>query len=587
MASSSSIHQETKDPSTSSRRNPTPTSSSTRNHRNNDVALGIPADDNWNTDPSAMAPRTTTATTATTDSASDRALVNEDQSMTTLSTNRTGATPTATTMEDGAAKVQSSSGRNPHIKSSFHNEDDDDNTNDVNPTDAAIRNEEDEYSMDTISTYPHSIGGTIPGSVAPSYESSTMTGLATVPEDTMSTMPTETVTDRNGNNNFQLNNNLQNRYQQQQQQQQPNYHRPSTLDNQSVSTVSTDPSMVYPGAVRVPGRDAEDHNDDDTLIIDSGPAYTGPSTTTAENTVMYYQPYSFDRNRTANVPPTTFQSNNQEVMSYSPHNDDTVNGRNDSELTNVQHFLKKYRILFLALIIGLLIVAGVGIGIGIGFTSRTSSSKDPIEEDHLQSAVPSASPPAQVTCAIYPKSPLIQSLPGQAVAEYEKLVETDLLSQVLPGLDIGSMEPCSPTHRALVWAANDAVLSGGFSAQRFLLAVIYFALDGDNWTFNYWWLLPQLRPCNEYEDCEALELYRQELNRQNARECLWSHITCDENHKVVHFTLTNAKASGSISSEIGLLSTLSEYVILDDVPFYMMPSILVSHKRSLTTFLPF
>jgi hypothetical protein len=98
-------------------------------------------------------------------------------------------------------------------------------------------------------------------------------------------------------------------------------------------------------------------------------------------------------------------------------------------------------------------------------------------------------------------------------------------------------------YKALQWIASSDPLQLDVMAplevvlQRFVLASLYFATDGDSWTGKYNFL-------------------------SKTHECDWNNgengVFCDSDEKVSEVTLVASNLNGTLPRDIGLLSTMEE-----------------------------
>jgi hypothetical protein len=105
----------------------------------------------------------------------------------------------------------------------------------------------------------------------------------------------------------------------------------------------------------------------------------------------------------------------------------------------------------------------------------------------------------------------------------------------------------SPVWLAFTWLVNDdqyyVCPEDESLAQRYALAVLYFATDGDNWMKCR---RDGLAPCT---DQDFLSEYS---------ECLWGGITCDAFGRVQKINLDDANLKGSLPDELSVLAHVEE-----------------------------
>jgi len=88
----------------------------------------------------------------------------------------------------------------------------------------------------------------------------------------------------------------------------------------------------------------------------------------------------------------------------------------------------------------------------------------------------------------------------------------------------------TPQHEAACWMFRSGK---GFSPQRYVMAVVYYATKGAKWDFNSDWMTSK-------------------------HECSWYGVECNVFKKVITLDLGYIKVDGLVPREIGLLSELSD-----------------------------
>jgi len=88
----------------------------------------------------------------------------------------------------------------------------------------------------------------------------------------------------------------------------------------------------------------------------------------------------------------------------------------------------------------------------------------------------------------------------------------------------------TPQHEAACWMFRSGK---GFTPQRYVMAVIYYATKGAKWDFNMDWMTSK-------------------------HECSWYGVECNTFNKVVTLDLGYIKVDGLVPREIGLLSHLQD-----------------------------
>ena len=79
-------------------------------------------------------------------------------------------------------------------------------------------------------------------------------------------------------------------------------------------------------------------------------------------------------------------------------------------------------------------------------------------------------------------------------------------------------------------------------ADRYALAVIYFATNGDLWSACNAVTSPNIAPCEEGDEGRFLS---------TGNECDWYGVVCDEQNEIYEILLRNNNLSGTIPNEIG------------------------------------
>jgi len=100
----------------------------------------------------------------------------------------------------------------------------------------------------------------------------------------------------------------------------------------------------------------------------------------------------------------------------------------------------------------------------------------------------------------------------------------------------------SPPYKALTWLANNMNLEAYVEwkrIQRYVLAVFYYSMNGDNWTIQGYWM-------------------------SDDDECTWPttsvETVCNNETQLLHLVLSGQNLAGSLPSELALLSnSLSKY----------------------------
>ena len=114
----------------------------------------------------------------------------------------------------------------------------------------------------------------------------------------------------------------------------------------------------------------------------------------------------------------------------------------------------------------------------------------------------------------------------------------ELRSLILPslypaGLTVAETS-CEPQNLALLQLATEG--PSETVESRFLLIVLYQILQGSGWDNNNGWL-------------------------STSKECTWYGVSCSASGKVVGLTLGDNRVTGSLPTELGLMSTLRKFVV--------------------------
>jgi hypothetical protein len=136
---------------------------------------------------------------------------------------------------------------------------------------------------------------------------------------------------------------------------------------------------------------------------------------------------------------------------------------------------------------------------------------------------------------------------------YRNVTITEFRNVLLPAssLEQATLHPLSAQGRALHWLESDVIsneMLGWQMLQRFSLAVIYFALNGEHWFNQSGWVSSQ-------------------------NECTWFRATeylldgdpCDSSGQFVFLGLPDNNVSGSIPPELSLLTKLEVINLRDNI----------------------
>ena len=185
--------------------------------------------------------------------------------------------------------------------------------------------------------------------------------------------------------------------------------------------------------------------------------------------------------------------------------------------------------------IALLVVIAVAIAIPVALTTTTGGSQ--VDQQQTITSMPSTSPSAAPTSEI--------------LTDYLQYLETALPDFIInyDNTTVSNLyDPSSPQYKAAqsivaedveYWQTirnMDFLLDPSVTLQRFALAVLYYATDGNNWANNDQWLSP-------------------------TKECTWFGITCNaDNQQVIglDFGDVGNNMRGTLPQEIVLLSGLEQ-----------------------------
>ena len=116
----------------------------------------------------------------------------------------------------------------------------------------------------------------------------------------------------------------------------------------------------------------------------------------------------------------------------------------------------------------------------------------------------------------------------------------DLLVTISPNITESIQDTASPYYRTWNWLNKNPDLdtvTDERKVQRWVLALFYRFLHGDEWTFSEGWL---------------------EIAENSVDECTWYNVLCDSSGHVVSLDLRNNYLWGDIPSEIAFLDKCGE-----------------------------
>jgi len=134
----------------------------------------------------------------------------------------------------------------------------------------------------------------------------------------------------------------------------------------------------------------------------------------------------------------------------------------------------------------------------------------------------------------------------------------------------------SPQHKARTWIMYDDKHFDGIDSinpkeivQRYILALFYFAMDGQNWKNNKGWLSRN----SMLDKLGIIENMSEETS-----ECFWHGITCTSGIVTIIWLEGNG-LNGSIPTELGLVSYLDTMVIYSNFISGVVPLSLLKIER--------
>lgn len=134
-----------------------------------------------------------------------------------------------------------------------------------------------------------------------------------------------------------------------------------------------------------------------------------------------------------------------------------------------------------------------------------------------------------------------------AESEADNSYYLSTLRNILLGADAFRLDTNAPQLKATEWMAFEDLPRVDFNMsfrlkQRFALATLYFGMGGEDWDLESW-----------------LQAGR--------HECQWELVSCSEVEEVTKLSLGGSLGlTGSLVEEIGLLTSLSKFLVLPHVP---------------------
>ena len=274
------------------------------------------------------------------------------------------------------------------------------------------------------------------------------------------------------------------------------------------------------------------------------------------------RPHFAQSSNTASQPPRKFiRSARPSSSTLLPMHADNTNGPPlPSENNKFISFYRGHRSwCYVFGLVGVLaLVAGVVVAFTVDFSGNSSANAAGLGAGRNDSSLPTAAPSIAPTYrqdnqggSYLRPSPAPTAFPTRQRprptwtssvddADYQRFIE--VLSQVSNESDI--LDTTSPQHKAMDWIASDKRIdpNGPFTAQRYVLALIYFSTNGDSWT-----KCGVLSPA--CSDNRAAFL-------SNENECSWHGVSCNDDGFIVGLELDRVGMDGTIPEEIGVLSYL-------------------------------
>ena len=219
-----------------------------------------------------------------------------------------------------------------------------------------------------------------------------------------------------------------------------------------------------------------------------------------------------------------------------------------------QKTAKRSRI-YLIVLVGIFLVA-IGLGVGLGVAGGGSSDDSPStqlsdsDKNLRPTAPPQTRPPVECSNAASEMDPDIENLSDEEKEKYDFLLE----NVVKPTLG-SDYEPenasCDHRHIAAIWlTSQDAFIPDKDEiiryTNRFLLAVLYFSMSGEDWR----------DPRND--EVEWLT---------GVSECVWFGVSCDDTAQIISLDFTRTLSRlfpVQIPNEIGLFSHLRLLSFVDN-----------------------
>jgi hypothetical protein len=301
-----------------------------------------------------------------------------------------------------------------------------------------------------------------------------------------------------------------------------------------------------PGAVAVGGSDTESVDDEPTLPSEPPSDVENSASSTTENPtdpvtarLVHENEDDYEllqqelRNRDAELEQIRREAQNVAMAEVIVEAEDAPE-RDDESLKGMQRLVKNPRNQWIALTVGILVIVGVVLGVVL---PRESSPEGP---------TPTASP------TMPPTSPIV--------------LLTELLSDVSTDGGEALQTPSTAQNEALNWLAGNANLDSYADEkkiQRYVLATLFYSLNGNSWTNNNGWLT----------DSDECDWYNQ---ADDGPFC-----TVDGGVRELDFFQNNL--DGTIPPEVGLLSdSLGKHRTLVSLSIYLIHLLMVLIASSLS-----
>ncbi|CAB9507761.1 Leucine Rich Repeat [Seminavis robusta] len=232
----------------------------------------------------------------------------------------------------------------------------------------------------------------------------------------------------------------------------------------------------------------------------------------------------------------------------------TVHATPENLEDSVMDILKSHkgRCFILVLVVFVAVVTGglvIGISAGrskphnIHFNDTTANTNDP-------SASPSHTTMTPMRMPSMPPTMMPSSAPSLSMPPSTEFVGY-AVDNLLPNYTLSALQnSSSPQFHALQWLQNEhspellANLTDERLIQRFSLATLFYATNGDLWMIRSRWMSPTVHECDWWSHAEVLGATPQPI--------------CNKNEAYIALLLSKNLLKGTLPPEIALLSSLEE-----------------------------